>query len=385
MIKETVNKKMLMLASVPSMIGQFNMNNIKILREMGYEVLIACNFKDRSVWNENAVEKFKKELTLMKIEMFHIDVSRNMKNIKAHWRTYQQLKALFKREQFEFIHCHTPIVSVLARIAARKLQTKIVYTAHGFHFFKGAPWVNWMIFYPVERWMSRYTDILITINKEDYMRAKTFHAQNVVYIPGVGLDVEHFHLCGKLKEKKRKELGIRNGQLVLLSVGELSARKNHHVIIKALSQIKSPDIIYYIVGSGKLKEAYEILINESGLQNQVKLLGTRSDVDELCGMADIFVHPSIREGLGIAALEGMASGLPLICSNVNGIKDYATDGITGYCVEPYDVEGFVKAILNLKSSSELRKRMGQASYEAAKEFDISKTEEIMKQVYYSIM
>lgn len=385
MVEKNLNKKMLMLASVPSMIGQFNMNNIKILREMGYDVMVACNFCDRSVWNESDVVQFRKKLEFMNVETVQINVSRNIKDIGAHRKTYRQLKELLEKEQFNFIHCHTPIVSALVRIIARKLPVKVIYTAHGFHFFKGAPWGNWVVFYPVERWLARYTDILVTINKEDYRRAKSFRAHEVVYIPGVGLDVEHFHLCRKSRDEKRKELEIKENQIVLLSVGELSARKNHEVIIRTLAQMRREDISYYIVGSGGLKEEYEQLISGLGLQNQVKLLGVRSDIDELCKMADIFVHPSIREGLGIAALEGMASGLPLICSNANGIKDYAIDGVTGYCVEPYDIEGFSRAILELKSDSVLREKMGQASYEMAKKFDISNTEKIMRKIYNDVI
>lgn len=370
----------LMLASVPSMIGQFNMNNIKILRDMGYNVYVACNFQDRSVCDETEINDLKKKLANMQIKLIDIVASRHVMDIKAHLHTYKQLKTLFTKKNFTFIHCHTPIVSALARMAARK-HTKVIYTAHGFHFFTGSPWRNWIFFYPIERWLSRFTDILITINKEDYRRAQTFHARKVVYIPGVGLDVDHFHKCDISRMEKRRELNISENAIVLLSVGELSARKNHEVIIRALSQIKRKDIVYCIAGIGNLKEEYCSMIHTLGLQTKVLLLGNRTDVDELCKMSDIFVHPSVREGLGIAALEGMASGLPLICSDINGIKDYAINGVTGYCLAPHDISGFSHAIIKLANVKELRHTMGHAAYMASRAFDIRNTEQIMRRVY----
>lgn len=137
-------KRMLMVASVSSMIGQFNMNNIKILQELGYQVEVSCNFHNRSVWNDDRVEAFIKELKLKekKIKTYQIDFSRSSKDMFQHMKSYKQLDYLMKKRKYDFIHCHTPIAGAIARLVVHKNNIKVIYTAHGFHFFKGAPIQN---------------------------------------------------------------------------------------------------------------------------------------------------------------------------------------------------------------------------------------------------
>lgn len=215
-------KKVLMIASVPSMIGQFNMNNILLLQKMGYQVEVACDFLDRSVWTIEQAQRFENELQEKQIVRHQIDFTRNALHIGKHRLAYLQLKKLLDNEMYTFIHCHTPIAGALGRMAAHAKGIRTIYTAHGFHFYKGAPIINWILYYPVERFLARWTDLLIVINKEDYERAKKFHAGKVEYIPGVGIDTECIKKVIVDREKKRKELGIPEKAYVLLSVGELS-------------------------------------------------------------------------------------------------------------------------------------------------------------------
>ena len=197
-------KKALMLASVASMIEQFNMNNIKILQQLGYEVEVAANFTDGGTLDHNRLEEFKKELDEKKIKYIDIPFERSpfsVKNIKA----YRLIKKLIKEENYELIHVHSPVGSVLGRLAARKTNAKVIYTAHGFHFFKGAPLKYWLMFYPIEKWLSKYTDILITINKEDYEIAKKkFKAKNIQLVHGIGVDKNRFDF--EMSKEERKQL-----------------------------------------------------------------------------------------------------------------------------------------------------------------------------------
>ena len=165
-------KKVLMLASVASMIDQFNMQNISLLQEQGYEVHVAANFEQGSTSSKERVEQFKKELKEKNVLYFQIDFSRNVSNIPQNIKAYKQIKKLLVNNKYEFIHCHSPIGGVCGRLAAKVTNTKVIYTAHGFHFYKGAPKFNWMIYYPIEKVLSYITDVLITINKEDYELAK---------------------------------------------------------------------------------------------------------------------------------------------------------------------------------------------------------------------
>lgn len=315
-------KKMLMLATVPSMIGQFNMSNIDILLDLEYKVHVACDFKDRSVWTEDRVNQFVNDLREKDISYFQIGFPRNPMHINKIISSYKALMKLVETENYSFIHCHTPIASAIARTVAHKTKTKVIYTAHGFHFYDGAPKKNWMIYYPIEKFLSRWTDILITINKEDYNRAKNeFHAKKTVYVPGVGVDTEKFHSGLVDIDKKREELGVAKDDIMLLSVGELSKRKNHEAVIRALKELKNPKIKYFIVGKGDLKEYLEDLINNLELELCVTLLGFRGDVSDLCQAADMFVFPSHQEGLPVALMEAIACKTPVVCSNIRGNID----------------------------------------------------------------
>lgn len=375
-----------MVATVPSMIGQFNMNNIQILQELGYEVDVASDFKDTSVWTVERVQQFKDQLKTMEIEMIQLDFSRNPLKIRRHIKSYKQTVKLIKERNYSFIHTHTPIASAIVRQAAHKTGTKVIYTAHGFHFYDGAPLKNWLIFYPIEKWFSRYTDVLITINNEDYKRAsEKLKAKKTVKIPGVGVDTEKFAVCMVDRISKRKEIGVKESDFLLLSVGELSERKNQKVIIEALNKMKETgdidNIVYLAVGKGDQESMFRKLISDYGLRDHIKLLGFRTDIDELCKTVDCFVHPSIREGLGIAPLEAMAAGLPLISAAVNGIKDYTEDGVSGCCIDPTDVDVMVRAIKRMHDDENFRKQCASNNWKTAKTFDIKNTDEIMQKIY----
>ena len=372
-----------MVASVPSMIGQFNMSNIHILLNLGYEVHVACNFYDRSVWTEERITKLKQEFDGLGVKYFQVDFSRSPIKLHKYKKAYLQLKKLLGENEYSFVHCHTPVASVICRIVTHYARIKCIYTAHGFHFFKGAPVINWLVYYPVEKILSRWTDVLITINKEDYKLAqKKMHAKKVVYIPGVGVDTKKFEICSVNREEKRKSLGIPKEAFVLLSVGELQERKNQNVVIEALRKLNNPNIYYLIVGKGELQDEYEESIKRYALESNIKLLGHRNDIGELCKISDCFIHPSVREGLGIALLEAMACGLPLISSYVNGIKDYTENNVSGCCIRnPLSTDEVAEAITKMFLNKELRKKCGISNLGTAKKFDIENTEEIMKELY----
>lgn len=366
-------KKALMVATVGGFICSFEKNDIKLLKNLGYEVFIACNTKGRE-----------EELEQLGCKIVHLPIARNPFK-KQNIISYQQLKVLMEKEKFDLVHCHTPVGGVLARMAAKKYRktgTKVIYTAHGFHFFKGAPLVNWLIYYPIERWLSRYTDILITINKEDYQRAKkNLKAEKVIKIPSVGLDTESIFRRKVDKNDVREQIQIPKDAFLIISVGELNTNKNHEVIIKAIKEINNENVYYILCGSGSKKERLEKLCYKLGIKNNIKFLGFRNDVIDLCKAADAFAFPSLREGLGMAALEGMAAGLPLITSNIHGINDYSIDGISGYKCSRKNVTEYVEAIRNIMKNEKLRKQMKEHNMKYAKNFDICKTSAIMQEIY----
>lgn len=382
---------MLMIAGTASMIDQFNIDNIKLLLSLGVKVDVAFNTKEGHTCTEEEVERLHQWLEKENIPFYQIDFSRSVKDISGDRIAYKQVYELLKNKHYDFVHVHMPIVAAIVRLAAHRTKTKVVYTAHGFHFFKGAPVKNWILYYPVEKFLSRWTDTLILINHEDFQRAqKSFHAKHIDYIPGVGVNTKRFENIRISKEDKRKELGIPLDSFVLLSVGELNSRKNHQVVIKALGELKKEgklaSIIYLIVGRGAERDQYENLINRLGLKKNVWLMGPRDDVDEMCKAADVFVHPSVREGLGIAPLEGMAAGLPLISSYVNGIRDYTEDGVSGCCIRnPLDVNAMKDAITKMQDEGDFRVTCGRNNTETVNKFSIEKSQIEMKRIYREVL
>ena len=378
-------KKMLMLASVASMIDQFNIPNIEILQQQGYEVHVACNFEKGSTCSAERIGELKKKLDSMNVTYFQIDFSRNVLKINEIIKAYKQVKELCTREKYEFIHCHSPIGGVTGRLVGHATETKVIYTAHGFHFFKGAPVTNWLLYYPIEKWLSKYTDILITINQEDYERAKKkFKAKKVIKIPGIGLNTEGIFSRNVDRNEIRTQIQIPQEAFIIISVGELNTNKNQEVIIRAIKKINDKDIYYILCGIGSKKGYLENLCKKLEIADNVKFFGYRNDVIDLCKASDVFAFPSLREGLGMAALEGMATGLPLITSDIHGINDYSIDGISGYKCGRKNTKDYVRAIKNIKENECIKEKMQINNIAAVKKFDSSKTNDIMKRIYLEI-
>jgi glycosyltransferase involved in cell wall biosynthesis len=375
-------RRVLLVATVASTIDQFCMNDISILSKE-YIVHVAANFEEGNNTSKERIKEFVAELKERKIIIHEVGFSRNPANINNVW-AYKSLKNIISNYNFELIHCHTPIAAMLARLAFKKKlrSTKVIYTAHGFHFYTGAPLKNWALYYPIEKWLSRYTDILITINKEDYIRAqKYFKVRNqVIYIPGVGVDVSKYNNTIIDRIAKREEIGVPKDAFLLVSVGELNKNKNHETIIKAIAELNSPNIHYLICGQGVLWGDLHDLVEKLGVGNQVKFLGYRQDVSYICKSSDLFVFPSHREGLSVALMEAMAIGLPVVCSKIRGNVDLIHEGYGGYLISPDDVNGYKDAILKSMGNN----YMGSYNQIYIKNYDLNEIRSEMEKIYFDL-
>lgn len=381
-------QKVLIVASVVSFIEWFNKENVDYLNKTRQcELHIACNFDYMEDTDEERTRAYIDKIKSEGVILHNIHFARSpfsSHNIDC----YKQLKAIIDENHFDLIHVHTPTVSILTRLAARKARkegTTVMYTCHGFHFHHAAPKKNWMMFYPMERMMSRFCDYIVTINKEDFNRAKTFHASNVRYIPGVGVNINRIHDCKIDKRAYKRDIGVPEDCVLVLSIGEMIDRKNHEVIVRALAEVQNPNVYYAICGKGPLREHLEQLANELGVGDRVKFLGFRKDIPELCNTADISAFPSRIEGLGLAGIEAMAAGVPLVSSNVHGILDYVIDGKTGYALNPEDVDGFAKAISKLADDENLRNEMASNCWNAVAPFEIAYALRVMWNIYDEIL
>ncbi len=288
------------------------------------------------------------------------------------FRAYRMLKKLIEKEKFDIIHCHTPVGSILTRLAARrarkKFGTKVIYTAHGFHFFKGAPKLNWLLFYPAEKLCARWCDLLITINGEDFERAKKkLKAKKVVYVPGVGVDTARFAPDAANRDAVRDSLGIPRDVKLFISVGELLDRKNHIAALRALEKAEDQTARYIVVGSGPNLEKLTALKNET-LAGRVDFLGFRKDIPALLAASDCLLFPSLQEGLPLAVMEAMAVGLPVIASPIRGCRDLIVDGKGGILTDCNDPAAFAKAIDQI--SLQDREKIAAFNRERIKKFDV---------------
>lgn len=372
-------KKALLVTTVSGFVPQFEMGNVKILQDMGYEIHYAANFHMPSYGDDNS------RLKGTGIICHQVDFERSpycKKNLTA----YHQLKQLMSDEKFQLVHCHTPMGGVLARLAAHKTHTgPVLYTAHGFHFFKGAPLTNWAIYYPVERWLSRYTDVQITINHEDFERAKHFKAKKVVRISGVGIDLHPQNRS--VREEKRLELGIKPDEILLLTAGELNRNKNQQMVLEALAKLRNrtkKNFVYVACGKGDLLEMLQKKAEDLKLSSCVKFLGYRKDFREILDAADIFLMPSYREGLPTVVMEAMSAGLPVIGTDIRGNQDLIISGETGYLVKVNDTEKMAEYLCLLIEQEEQRHRMGEHARLAMKPFGKMQVMEEMKKVYTSL-
>ena len=372
--------KALMLASVASMIDLFNSDNIDILLSLNYEVHVATNFNEGSITSQERVNKYRNELLQRNIKPFNIPIPRSLFKIKGIVSAYKQIKKIVNENEYRIVHCHSPIGGVICRLACRKARkhgTKVIYTAHGFHFYKGAPLKNWLLFYPAEKLCAHFTDTLITINQEDYNLArKKMKAKSVEYVPGVGVDTSKFANVEIDRDKKRQELDIPVDKKLLISIGELNENKNHETVIRALQDIK--DVCYIVVGKGDKQQMLEKLIDDLDMSDRVFLLGYRQDIGELLKMSDLFVFPSYREGLSVSVMEAMSSGLPVVCSNIRGNCDLIDEN-GGVLFDPHSVDDCKNAITKALNSN--MADMGKCNQVKVSNFSYEKVHNKMKEIY----
>lgn len=345
--------KRLLITSTDLMMVQFLVPHVKHLSNCGFDIDVACSEVG------GRLNEVRDNLTPYVGEIFKVNLRRSplsLENVKG----YNQLLKIITAVHYDYIWTNEPVMGVVTRLAARdarKQGTKLIYMAHGFHFFKGAPMINWMIYYPVERLMAHHADMICTVNAEDFARAKRFDVKNVSYIHGIGINTARLS-ASDTQNNIRQELGITDDMLMVLSVGELNKNKSQSTIIKAICHLKNSSIHYVLCGKGNEENNLKVLAARLGVSHQVHFLGYRKDVVDICAHADIYVMPSYREGLPVSSLEAMYCGLPLVTSNIRGLTDVNKDGINGLLCTPGDYVGFAKAIKALCDSPDLRIKMG---------------------------
>ena len=370
--------KKILITSTDMMMMQFLIPHVLYLREQGYDVDVACSeVGGRFQEIEEAIGADK---------LYRVRLVRNPFN-PSNIKGLKDLKRIISGGNYDLVWTNEPVMGVMTRIAARKARkrgTKVMYMVHGFHFFIGAPKKNWILYYPIEKLMSSKTDVIVTINNEDYVRAKNLNCKSVEYIHGIGINTSRLSQNANVNSI-REELGLSDGDFIIISIGELNQNKNQEVIINALGGLKDKTIHYLMCGKGTNREKLSERVEALGLNGNVHFLGYRKDVVDICSQSDVFVMPSKREGLPVATLEAMYCGLPLITSTCRGIVDVMENGITGFMYKFSDIDGFKEGILRLKNDSALRISMGEINRERVKPYCIESTKVEIVEVINKIL
>lgn len=377
-------KRALIVTTIGGFLPQFEMNDVRILQEYGVEVHYASDF-------QNPVYDFDpEELHRQGIKTHPISVKKSPARLMDNLKALLQLKQLIDREKIDLVHCHNPMGGVVARLAAAlsKRKPALIYTAHGFHFYKGAPLLNWLLFYPAERFLAHFTDCLVTINREDEKAAKRFRLRGkgqVFLIHGVGVDMKRFYPRPQERAAIRERLGIPPEAFHVVTAAELNRNKNQSVVIQAIAETKEDSIYYSICGKGPRREELQREIDRYELNDRVKLLGYRYDMTDILQSADCFAFPSFREGLGIAAVEALACGVPVIAADNRGTREYMQDRVNGLVCDPADPKSFAQALQRLHGDKAFYESLCAQCRPSADRFSVEDTDGKMRKIYWDVI
>jgi glycosyltransferase involved in cell wall biosynthesis len=362
-------KKVLIVCTTDSMFTNFLIPHIKDLLKKGCYVECACSRTG------NFIDELRESTGVIVNEIGFERSPYTPKNIRA----FKHLNKIVKQKAFDTIICHEPVGGVMGRIVGHLNHCKVIYMAHGFHFYKGAPRVS-KLYYYVEKALAHWTDILVTINKEDYEASLKFKSKHKFLLPGIGIDIHKFEYAPN-KRYIREAFNLTNDDYVCLSVGELIPRKNHEVVIRAIAQLDNKHIHYFIAGDGELQLYLSELSEKLGVKEQIHFLGYRKDINKLCNSADIYILPSLQEGLSVALMEAMATCKVIIASRIRGNVDLIDEDKGGVLVAAKDVEEYARAISYVITNKNLWDEIGKHNIEKVKNFSIESVQEQMELVY----
>ena len=370
------DKKIMMIATTDNMIWQFLIPHIKHLQSLGNEVECVC--AKTGFWFDELKE-------LHGLVVHEIDFARNpfkMKNFKG----YKKLVQLQKEKKFDLVYCQQPVGGLMGRLIAKKFKIPAIYTAHGFHFFKGCSLVNKLIYKPVESWLSKYTQVLITINEEDYKNALKMKAKKVYKINGIGIDENKMKVDTFNKAEFRKELGLENKDKVVLTVSELNKNKNYITMLKTIRELVQQDknIKFISCGRGVWEQKIKKFAKKLGIENNCLFLGFRKDVSKIMQISDLFFHASYREGLTLSVMEAMSVGLPCVVSDVRGNRDLIVNGQGGFVVNPKSDKVFSDCIVRILNNKDLYNKFSIFNKNESEKFMVENVKMQLDNIYKEI-
>ncbi len=375
-------KRILVLSDTASLQDLNNRSNLNLLLEMNCEIHVGCNFTHGNTTSSERVDAFANELRDADITCLQLSFQKLKNHFANQKNVEKELDRIFRAFEYDLVHCLTLSSLWCAGPIAKKYHIPVMCTSYGLPVYEGVSLITRLKLAPKMKKASKYAEVFVCCNYEDYSFAKSnFKSKHVFRIPGIGLDPYRFRAPTVSRHRMRDFMEIPQNAVTLITVGALTKQKNHAVILKALARLRMLEIHYVICGGGDNADYLYKLTQNLNLNDRVHFTKHRDDIVNMLHACDIFCLPSKAEGIGIAALEAMEAGLPLITSNVQGLKDIMEDGVTGFSFRPDDVTGFVAGIEALTEDKKLREQMGQHNRSAAEVFYRENTEYIMRQIY----
>jgi glycosyltransferase EpsD len=376
-LKEREEMKILYVTTISDTVNAFLIPHIHFLVKQGHEVGVAFNI----------VQDVDPRIDKLGCKVHPIDFQRNPLS-KGNFQAYKRIKAIITEGKYEVVHVHTPVASFLTRLASKNIHhVKVLYTAHGFHFFRGAPKKNWAIYYPLEKMAARWTDGLITMNDEDFYSARKLNLRNsnaIYKIRGIGLDTSKFYPpTAERKRELRSEYGYHSRDFILIYVGELSYRKHQDLLIESISMLneEKKNLKLLLVGEGDYLEKYRDLVSRLGVEQNVEFLGYRKDIHQLMALSDVAISTSRQEGLPVNVMEAMSTGLPVIVTDCRGNRDLVKSGKNGFVVGVDDTMACAHAIKILYNSNELREIFSDENRKLIQQYSLENVIDDMKEIY----
>ncbi len=364
------NMKILFICSTDNMIWQFLTPHIKDLLSFGASVDCVCS--KTGFWFDSLKE--------IGFNMIELDLKRAPINM-TNYRGYKFLKKLQRENKYNLIYCQQPTGGLMGRFVGKKFKIPVIYIAHGFFFFKGNNPIKNFIYYSAEKYMAKFTDILITMNEEDYLASKKFKAKKKYKISGIGLNEDKYQF--EKQNNLPAELMLKDDNKIILSVSEFIPRKNYKTMLKTFAALarKRDDVKYILCGSGRQFEEMKVFAKKLDIQDKVLFLGYRTDIGHIMQISDIFFHQSFHEGLTMSIMEAMHFSLPVVASRVRGNKDLIDEGVGGFLTEPKNVNAQLKALEILLDDKKMREEFGKNNHEKVKDYCLNSVREELKEIY----
>lgn len=370
------NSKVMLICTTDNMIWQFLLPHIEDLKKYGAEVDCICS--KTGFWFDELRDKFG-------LNMIEVSMERSPLKIK-NWKAYKTLKRLQKQNNYNLIYCQQPVGGLLGRLIGKKFKIPVIYTAHGFFFFKGNSKIKNFIFKNAEKYLAKYTDALITMNNEDFSACQNWKCKNVFKINGIGIDEIKYDNSKFDKKEFKRSLGLEDDDKIILSVSEFIKRKNYPTMLRSFAKLceKEQNVKYVLCGTGILFDEMKQYAKELGIENDVLFLGYRKDINKIMQISDVFFHESFQEGLTMSIMEAMHFKLPVVTSAVRGNEDLIDNEKGGYITGCLDEDLQVECLIKILNNKELAKKMGDYNHNKIKDYYLDTVRSQLKDIYQKI-